>query len=109
SKILAPKNNACPTVLIKTHAHRNLDNELWRLPRSRGCKRRTRRRGVSAGRGCGLVYLLVLVILAAALPVVSLCASGHYPARESCAAAERASFAFVCVRSFGPSDLASAR
>src|SRR5215510_12421355 len=41
-----------------------------------GCKRRTRRRGVSAGRGCGLVYLLVLAILAAALPVVSLCASG---------------------------------
>src|SRR5215510_7285363 len=42
----------------------------------RGMQKAYTTKGRECWWGCGLVYLLVLAILAAALPVVSLCASG---------------------------------
>jgi len=65
-----------------------------------------------------MVYLLVLVIIGSGTAGSQSLRVGHYRSLESCEAAaneakgiglERASFGFVCVRNFGPSDLASAK
>jgi len=65
-----------------------------------------------------MVYLLVLVILGSGAAGSQSLRVGHYRSLENCEAAanetkgiglERGSFGFVCVRSFGPSELASAR
>ena len=64
-----------------------------------------------------MVYVLVLVILGGANGTQSL-RVGHYRSLASCEAAaneakgvglEKGTFGFVCVRSFGPSNVASAR
>ena len=65
-----------------------------------------------------MVYLLVLVILGGANAGNQSLRVGHYRSLESCEAAaneakgiglDRGAFGFVCVRSFGPSEVASAR
>ena len=65
-----------------------------------------------------MVYLLVLVILGGGNASNQSLRVGHYRSLESCEAAaneakgigvDRGSFGFVCVRAFGPSDVASAR
>jgi hypothetical protein len=65
-----------------------------------------------------MVYMLVLVILGSANVGNHSLRVGHYRSLASCEAAaneakgiglEKGSFGFVCVRSFGPSNVASAR
>jgi hypothetical protein len=65
-----------------------------------------------------MVYVLVLVILGGANAGNQSLRVGHYRSLASCEAAaneakgiglDRWTFGFVCVRSFGPSDVASAR
>jgi hypothetical protein len=69
-------------------------------------------------RGVAMVYLLVVVILGGGNAGNQSLRVGHYRSLESCEAAaneakgiglDRGSFGFVCVRAFGPVDLASAR
>jgi hypothetical protein len=63
-----------------------------------------------------MVYLLVLVILGGGNAGNQSLRVGHFRSLESCQAAaneakavglDRGNFGFVCVRSFGPSELAS--
>ena len=65
-----------------------------------------------------MVYMLVLVILGGANAGNQSLRVGHYRSLASCEAAaneakgiglEKGTFGFVCVRSFGPSNVASAR
>ena len=65
-----------------------------------------------------MVYLLVLVIVGGANAGNQSLRVGHYHSLERCEAAaneakgiglEKGMFGFVCVRSFGPSEVASER
>jgi hypothetical protein len=65
-----------------------------------------------------MVYMLVLVILGGANAGNQSLRVGHYRSLESCEAAakeakgiglDKGTFGFVCVRSFGPSNVASER
>lgn len=64
-----------------------------------------------------MVYMLVLVILGGANAGNQSLRVGHYRSLASCEAAaneakggiEKGTFGFVCVRSFGPSNVATAR
>jgi hypothetical protein len=116
--------------LIRTHANRNLDTEFCRLePAWSGGSikgayedyRRSEGVSVSAWLGPGgvaMVYLLVLVILGGGNAGNQSLRVGHYRSLENCQAAaneakgvglDTGSFGFVCVRAFGPPDIASAK
>jgi hypothetical protein len=109
------KQRVCRIVLIKTYAHRNLDNELCRLLSSRGA-RGAHDEGAWVRVGWRWsTYSFWSLAAAAGSQSMRV---GHYRSLESCEAAaneakgiglKRGSFGFVCVRSFGPSDLVSAR